>query len=317
MRFSFIFSPDSALLLKKAEEYAQNFFTQNPHPPLKHVFWADEPLSRFWQLIAVPNLEPTADAVLIRNADKLDADTWKKISTSVGTLHENVYIIFCMEQEWEKKAPKIPAYIANQKCYTFSEKKGWNVRIQPLDSKSLASYVQKAMKERDLTCDKALFETLYTLFPHKAAAVDNTLDQLALIAENNVVKHEDIMNYVPNVVDIIVFDYIRYLESNNSLELWRNILSDESKADEVFFALLANITREARILWQLLHNDSVRLPPMIVDRKKQQAQRLGKKRIAILFKILRDADWSIKSGTKKVGQSMEQLLYDLSRIYRV
>ncbi len=317
MRFSFVMSEDSSLLLKRAKEIQELFFSQKSLESARHTFWGDEGLSSdFWQMLTIVSLEPKADFFLIRKAEKLNADTWKKISETLATLREDAFLVFCIESDWEKKAPKIPAYISNQKCFTFSEKKNWNSRIPSLDMKSLPPYIQKGFRERGLTCHNSVIESLCSMLPPYASAVDNTLDQLALVTDTSEITNDDLSNLSSVGIDILLFDYIKYLENGNTFNLWKNILQDSGKAEDVFFGLIALLTREARILWQILFSDSVKLPSFLLSQKTQSAHRLGKKKVAYLFMLLREAEWSIKSGKKQVSQAMEELLADLNSLYR-
>ncbi len=319
MRFSFICSPDSALVLKEARGLAKKFFEKIALPEQMHVYWGDEGLtSEFWQTLTISSLDARADFIIVRTAEKLDSETWKRISETLGTLREEVFIVFCLEVDWEKGKPKIPAIISNQMCFTFSEKKGWNFRLAPLTAESLPKYIRKAMAERKLQASNEILEMLSTMLPPFASAVDNTFDQLLLGVENATITKEDLANISMNSEGLMVFEFIKNLENNKPFDLWRELLLDAGSAKDVYFALVANLTTQARQMWQILFNDDVvGIHPYVLQLRTQMARKMGQKRVGYLFLLLREAELSIKSGKKDIVQAMEELLYDLSILYKV
>lgn len=324
MKFSFVFAEDSSLLLKKVEELSSAFFQKNIAPAKRYVFWGEkgeEGLdSDFWQKLTFPSLIESADFFIIRRAENLNVDTWKNISEALGVLRENAFVVLCVEAEWKAKEKKIPAYVTNiksQLCYTFAEKKSWNFYIPSLDARTIAFYIKDALKLRSLHCPQELFPRLLQIFPPNnayAVAIDNTLDQLALVAENAELREEDFENFAPANPEVLFFDYIKYIENGTTFKLWENLLLEQN-AETMLFPFLALLNREARILWQILCGEDVKLPSFVVNNKRAVAQKLRLTKVARIFMLTREADWAIKSGRKKAQQVMEELLADLGKLY--
>ncbi len=319
MRFAFILSEDSSLLLQRAEEVAQEFYAKHNAKASRHVYWGNEGLlSDFWQKLTIQNLLPQADFFLIRNAEKLDTETWKKLTENIGTLRDDAFLLIAIESAWEKGKPKVPALISGQKCYSFAEKKDWLIRIAALTEQTKKAYITKALQKRKISASREILEKLSHILAPNAATIENSLDQLAFACEANAeneIKEEYLEILAPASAELLLFDYLTYIEGNNALVLWKKLLFD-NKADDVLFGFIALMTREARQLWQLLSSDKVSLPPFLVGKKTAMAKRLGKAKIIQIFLLCREADWAIKSGRKNDMQAMEELLTSLTYLYR-
>ncbi len=318
MRFAFIFSEDYSLLKKEMKKISTDFFSKTSLSSATHTFWGDEPLNAdFWETLIGASLDPRADFIILRKAELFNAETWKNLSESLGTLRENCFIIFCIESAWEKNEPKVPAFIKSQRCYTFAEKKKWFFKIPPLKANDIPSYLQKGMQNRGLTADKNILNILSTMLPPTPAIIDSTLDQLSLANKDLIITEENLKSIATSTPEILLFDYIKFLEGGKSYTIWQNLLL-ENNAEEIFFPFLAILTREARQLWQIVCNDSaLKLPSFIMNTKRNTAQKLGKRGIATLFSALSEADYAIKSGRKTVSQSMEELLFKLTLLYKM
>ncbi len=322
MRFSFILSEDSSLLLQRADEVAQSFYALHSSSATKkarHVYWGNDGLlSDFWQKLTIQSLLPQVDFFLIRNAEKLDADTWKKLTENLGTIREDAFVALAIESAWEKGKPKLPALISGQKCYTFAEKKDWVIRLAPLNDGTKNAYIKKGLQKRKLTTQAELFEKLVHILPPNASSIENALDQLLLACESNEnreIQERYLEILAPASTELLLFDYLNRIESNNVLTLWKKLLL-EAKADEVLFGFIALMTREARQLWQLLSSDKASVPPFLIGKKTAMAKKLGKAKILQIFLLCREAEWSLKSGKKTEAQAMESLLTALTLLYR-
>ncbi len=325
MRYAILCSPDSSMLKKRANELAELFFKEKNKKKKEHIFWGDENLNAEFYEILTSNplsLDPQADFVLLRKADQMNAEEWKKISDIVGSLREDAFIILCIESEWDnyfgKLSLKLPLYITNQLCYSYAEKKAWIERIKPLSEENFANYIQNAMKLRGLTISKEIVHKLSSILPFQASAVENALDQLALNALNGEIRQEDLSHIAVNTVELDVFAYVEKLENQKSFDIWRDVLHDNNRAKEVYFAFISSLTKQARQMWQILsHETPNELKPYPLQIRSQTANRLGRKRVAYLFLLLREGELSIKTGKKDIAQAMEELICDLSTLYKV
>ena len=60
--------------------------------------------------------------------------------------------------------------------------------------------------------------------------------------------------------EVIIFEFIRHLQSGNSAAVWRTLLREGDGGESLLFPLLALLTREARLLWQIQAGENVWLP---------------------------------------------------------
>ncbi len=316
MRFCFVLSDDLALLKRKIEVVREDYASKSTAPCNVMTFWGDEFTTNFWDTFTAISFEARADFIILRKAEALKADDWKKLSEMIGILRDDAFLLICIESAWDKNVPKVPAYISSQQCYTFAKKKNWFFQEAPLTTQNMRAYVIKGLKERRIEMQDTVLNVLLSLLAPPSSSIDNALDQLAFIATEKTIEEKDLAHLSATVPELIIFDYIKYLESGKTYPLWESVLN-ENKPGDILFPLLEILAREARTLWKLSIGEDVKLSPFIANAKKQLAFRLGKDGIARLFSVLSDADWSIKSGKKDVGQVLEELIFRLSYLYRV
>ncbi len=325
MRYSILCTPDSTLLKKRMQELAQSFYEGKNIKQKERIFWADEGLgSDFWEAFSSSalSLEPQCDFIVLRKADEMNAESWKKISDALANLREDAFVVLCIETEWEnyfgKLSLKLPLYITNQLCYAYAEKKGWLEKLKPHSIETFRSYIQSGIKKRSLTCEKEIVDILVTILPHNSSSAENALDQLALGVDNMHITKEDLSYIALNLDDLNAFSYIEKLETQKSFDIWRDVLHDKNRAKVNYFAFISALTKQARQMWQILSNETpLELKVYPLQLRTNIAQRLGKKRVAYLFLLLREAEFSVKSGKKDIFQAMEELVQDLSALYKV
>ena len=126
--FFFCICPDAALL----REYVEGELVASCRGdmPDVQVFWSDEGLDRrFWDKLTLIGMDGRARVLVVRGAEQLPAETWKRLSAALGTPRSGVLPVFCLEGAWEKGQPKLPAHIAKLKCLAFADKSsGYGVR---------------------------------------------------------------------------------------------------------------------------------------------------------------------------------------------
>ncbi len=321
MRFAFVLSEDSALLLNKVHEVLSLSEKSTPAPLVKHTFWGDEGLNEeFWNTLSFPNLIERFDFFVIRKANELNAETWKNLSEKLAYLREDAFVLFCMEGKWEKNKAsydyKVPAYITKHKCYTVAEKKSWFFPLAPLNNNTMLPYLKKGLEQRGLKYNKEVFEKLSLMLSPNASHINTTLEQLMYLPTFPEVRLEDLTILAPVSPELVLFDFISNLEKQNSYAVWQNILPD-TKAEDILFPFLSLLTREARQLWQVLSGDTAKIPEFILKYKVQTAKRLGIQRIATLFQLCVSAEFDVKSGNKKVEQVLDELIIEVSFLYRL
>jgi DNA polymerase-3 subunit delta len=276
------------------------------------VYWGDEELpSAFWEHLNQPGLFATWRALVIRQANALPAAVWKRISSALASPKEHCWPILCLEMAWEKGQPKIPAHIAKLKCLAHADSQGWVWRSAGLDDRSLRSFVQKEINARKLRFEQGALDLLCAGLIPDASAVAAELDKLELAAPDGVVSAELAAQaaYVP-AFDI--FRFLRLLQGGKIQHAWTDVLRARRENEGLLFPLLGLLGREARLMWQLLQGESARAHPAELDAKRKLASSLGHEGLAKLFRLLFQADLSVKSGEKQPEQALDALVADVS-----
>ncbi len=316
--FTFCICPDSSLLRQQLDslldEQAQNATWE------RHVFWGDEELSRqFWDHLTLQGLFSTLRMLVIRNAQNLPVETWKKLSSALARPNPQVWPILCLEMVWEKGQPKLPSSITRQPCFVFAEKQGWVWRQAGLDGPSLRRHVQIRARAMGLDFEPDSFNSLCEALPSEASAVELELTKLALLVCNENGKKRTIqtadLRELGKFSDFNIFTLLRQLQSGQSAAVWKTVLTEEIRGEEPLFYLLTMLQREARQLWQLLANEQVYVPPRDLGSKKQTAARLGATGLAALWDIMHIAELDVKSGKSSPGQALNSLISKLDRIF--
>ncbi|MBQ4133400.1 MAG: DNA polymerase III subunit delta [Desulfovibrionaceae bacterium] len=332
--FLFCISPDSTLLKQHVELLAARFPPPGGAalmPPAlssssqgwnRKVFWGDSGLEdEFWDCLGVQNLFGGGTLVVLRNAQALPADTWKKLSKAMAQANPAVWPVLCLEVEFERGKPKIPAHITRLKAFDFAGKQGWVWQSPGLDARGLQSYIQAQSKKLGLDIPPALLSQLAAALPSNAAAVQLELEKLALLVqtegENNQLKPEH-LSLIRQQAEVDIYRVLRALQNNrNSAEVWAMAMASESGSsnDKMLFGFLGALVREARILWQILFSENVYIPAGALAEKQALAQKLGVRRLAELWELALEAEQGVKSGEVSEDQALERLLADLSLLF--
>lgn len=326
--FFFCISPDSVLARDKAMELLEERAREEGAPYAVRTFWAEEGLENtneglhFWEALTLRGLLPAREALFVRGAHTLPAETWKRLSATLAS-PPAAFPIFFMEGAWEKGQPKIPAHIAKLACYTFAEKKGWMWKSAGLDARSLRAYAQSQANTRNLKFEGKALENICAIIAPDAQAVKNAIDQLFLLAsvekqgENTplLVKETHVAHMEKFHPEAAIFDIIRQLQSGKAIDVWASLLREGDGGEEMLFVLLALLTREGRVLWQLEAGEEVFLPASVASQKRQLAKRLGFAGIGEIWQCVLDAELSIKTGKYQPLQALEYLLARLQRLF--
>lgn len=316
--FTFCICPDSTLLRQQLDSLLDGQARDATWE--RHVFWGDEELSRqFWDHLTLQGLFSTLRMLVIRNAQNLPVETWKKLSSALARPNPQVWPVLCLEMAWEKGQPKLPSSIARQACFVFAGKKGWIWRQAGLDGPSLRRHVQIRARTMGLDFESDSFDRLCEMLPSEASAVESELAKLALLVcdengEKRAVRTADLRE-LGNLSDFNIFTLLRQIQSGQSAAVWKTVLTEEARGEEPLFYLLAMLQRETRQLWQLLANEQVYVPPRDLGSKKQTAARLGAGGLAALWDIMHVAELDVKSGRSSPGQALNSLIAKLGRLF--
>ena len=310
--FSFCICPDGKLLRQQVEELLVACPDQGRE---RHVYWGDDELPpKFWELLTLQGLFSTSRLLLLRNAQALNADVWKRLSAALAHPNTQTWPIFCLEVAWEKGQPKLPAHIAKLPCFTFAEKKGWIWRSPGLEPRSMRRHIQARARSLGLELEPGCVDILAETLLPDAAAVDTELSKLALLADGRPLT-QDQARSVSATVEFNVFTFLRQLQSGQSAPVWKSILEEQAKGEEPLFYLLAMLQREVRILWQLLFGEQVRMSPTDQQAKQRTAARLGAGGLARLWDAMHTAELSVKSGRRSPGQALDALIGEMTLLF--
>ena len=277
------------------------------------TFWADEGLDgRFWEALTMQGLTERPRALLVRGAQTLTAEVWKKLSAVLATPRPDILPVFFLESLWEKGQPKLPGHIAKLRCLEFADKQGWVWRSAGLDARALRKHVQQRAVALELRLTPDALDALCAVVTPDAAAVRGVLEQLALASGDGEVGVELVRNMAESAPEVIIFEFIRHLQSGNSAAVWRTLLREGDGGESLLFPLLALLTREARLLWQIQAGENVWLPQQTDNLKRSLASRLGTSGLANLFAALMEAEWAVKSGRRQPLQALEELVGSLT-----
>ncbi|WP_241159443.1 MULTISPECIES: DNA polymerase III subunit delta [unclassified Desulfovibrio] len=303
--FSFLVCPDGHML-RRALDDALAACPPERGQWERHVFWGDEePPPRFWELLSLEELFGASRAVVVRQAQLWPAAVWKKLSRAIARPSARVWPVFCLEGEWEKRRPKIPAHITRLRCFAFADGRGWVWRGEGLAERDVPRHVRERARAIGLAFEPQALEQFCASVPPDGLAIENELAKLRLMAGDAPVTSAMTAagGWTP---ECNVFACIRRMESGDLAGVWRELARSED-GDRLLFSLLALLAREWRLLWQLLAGEEVRLHPSDASFKRALAQRLGAAGLARGFAALADAEWQVKSGRRSPSQSLESL----------
>lgn len=326
--YSFCLCPDSRLLQTRLETLLA------AHPPAsgeawqKFVFWGDEGLgSSFWEHLTLQGLFAVPKVLVLRRAETLIADVFNKQlcpallplapRTGAGSLPSPlIWPIICLEVKFERGQPKVPAHIQRTSCYTEAKERNWLDLTPPLAGQALLHFIRLEAARNNLEIHDAELAALVSALPPDASSISSEVAKLALLAGPD--------NKLPpgaalggGAQELSIFEMLRIVQQNrNAPTVWRRILEDRLQGENMVFAFLAILLREARILWQCLNGENPSLPQQAVMQKRIVAQGLGAAAIARIWDLALQAEKGIKSGERSPDQAFEILAADLFLLFR-
>lgn len=314
--FYFCLCPDSTLAREHADGLIQGMGSAGCEPEV-HTFWADEGLDgRFWEKLTMQGLTNRPQVLLVRGAQALPADTWKRLSSGLATPRPGILPIFFLESAWEKGQPKLPAHIAKLRCLEFAGKQKWTWRSPGLEARSLRKHIQERAAALALPLAPDALDALCEIVSPDAAAVRGVLEQVALAAGGEAADAALVRQLAEHAPEMLIFDFIRHLQTGNVGEVWKTLLREGDGGESLLFPLLGLLTREARLLWQIRAGENVWMPQQVAGMKRALATRLGAAGIAGIFSGVMEAEWAVKSGRRQPLQALEELVASLTLLFR-
>ncbi len=314
--FTFCFCPDSELLF----EYIRSQLASTDQSWKIKQFWADEELTEgFWEALNWSGLLGDNLAVVLRRGEHLQTEDWNKLHPALGRFRSRVWPFFCLEREWSKGKPPVPAGLKKQKYWQVAQSKKWVWQSPGLNRDALRSRVQEWARQEGIAVDRKLLAVMVNILPLDGASLKNELDKLACLAGDRGELWTEDLAVLSFQADLDIFAFIRSLQHRGQeAQVWRQVLRNQAKGgSEALFSFLALLLREARILWQLSHGEGgkVWLPGQVKTQKMELARHIGQARMIQLWTLLLEAETGVKTGELSPDQAMEILVSRLTLLF--
>ncbi len=312
--FSFCLCPDAGLSMN----WIEGSLVQSAQVWQKKIYWADEGLNEnFWQDLSVPGLLAEPKALVVRRANSLLAEQWKELSSALAGRKQHVWPFFCLEGEWNRGKPALPAVVQKSKCFAFAEKQGWVWRNPGHSRATLRKELEKWLRERSIKAPSVVLDNLCAVLPLNACALQLELDKLALHLDGRQSLEAADLELFTAHVEIDIFAFLQALQNKKgAVRVWTKILQDQAQGGGFLFPFLGLMASEARTLWQFGGPEagSVRLPPSVRENKIRLARALGREKIVRIFDLLMQTETDVKSGRADPEQALELLVVNLGRL---
>ena len=283
----------------------------------RHAYWGDEGLPpAFWENLTLQGLFATPKALVVRNAHTLPIAEWRKLSAALAKSTPLAWPFFCMEGQFDRGKHKVPKNIQKLQCWNFAEKKGWIWLSSGLDERGLRQFVQSFAARNGLNINGPALQAIVRVLPTDAATATTEMEKIALAtdASRNILPEH--ANLIQHSADMDIFTFINAIQQGRNLEqVWEKIRGSEASGDAMLFPFLAMLQREARILWQLLAGEEVRLPYNVLSAKTNMAKRLGRQKLSRIWDLALEADRGVKTGERNPEQAMEMLVAGLFALF--
>ena len=285
------------------------------------VFWADEGLTApFWENLTLQGLFAVPKALVLRNAQALPADSLKRLSAVLAAMAGSpglVWPLICFEVAFDKGKAKIPVHIPRLPFWQTAEQKGWIEEIPGLTPQTMPAYVRAAAARHSIAASPREIQELARMLPPDAALVNSELAKLSLSVDDKGRLPAEALSLAEHGRDVGLFELMRILQQGGDAPAaWQRILEDRLSGENMVFACVAILLREARTLWQILAGQEPWLPPQAAAQKKAAARQLGFAGVARLWELALMADKGIKTGERGPDQALEILAADLFRLFR-
>ena len=331
--FSLLVCPDGQLLRNQLTRQLSAFpptaggglMPQNaPAQWERHVYWGDEePPQRFWEHLTLQGLFGSPRALVVRQANLWPAAVWKKISHALARPSDQCWPFFCLEVNWERGQPKIPAHLGKLPCMAFADKKGWIWRQEGLGERTVRKHVLQRCQTLGLRFEPDALEQFCASVPPDALAIENELEKLLLLRRSladSPAGQEDVAVSLAMIAtaswspECDVFACIRNMQAGNLAAVWKELARNKG-GDSLLFSLLALLARELRLLWQCQAGENPRMRPQDISAKKQLARRLGPAGIDQAMSLIVDAELQVKSGRRSPEQSLDFLAARMTALF--
>ena len=314
--FTICTCPDAQLI----KDHIESLLNANPAAEgqwQRHVYWGDEGLPPvFWENLTLQGLFASPKSLVVRNAQNLSPDDWKKLSQALGSFNPLAWPFLCLEVPFEKGKAKVAKAITGLKCWGFAEKKGWIWESAGLSPRDMRDFVTGWAAKNAITIPPQALQMLAQNLPSDATAATRELEKLALAAGDCAAITPELASEIAQETEMDIFAFINALQTGNAPDkVWSKVVQGHATGEDGIFKFLAMLLREARILWQLLAGEQVFLPGNVKQNKERLAASMGRGRIARIWDLALEAEKGIKTGERKPEQAMEMLVAGLIALF--
>ncbi len=315
--FMFCICPDSALIREQIDRQLQSQ-GQNWK---KYIFWADEELpDRYWNLLTLDGLLPEGHAVILRRAELVNQAFWKELLPVLARFKSKIWPFFCLEKEWQRGQPPVPAALSRQKYWLVARNKGWIWQSPGLTQGCLRQYLEHWAKSKNIHIPEQVMSLAMQILPLDAGILKNELQKLELYTEHKALLEPADLQQISFHGSLDIFGFLQSLQTKGSeLKVWKQVLHNQLSGDsEQLMLLIRLLLREARIMWQLLQSEKPlsQLPLSIKKQKQQLAKKLGEAGLVRIWDILLQTEADVKSGKLNQDQAWEILSSKLMGLFR-
>jgi len=286
----------------------------------RQVFWGDaDPFDgAFWQALSSVSLFAKPKVVVLRHAEGLDKDFWESLTRPLSGFNEYVWPVICLEGPHDpKKGPSLPRGLSERPYWKVGLKKEWVWISAGLTAENMGPMLRDWAGSRGLTVPQGVLRDLAGILPRDMAACARELEKLELAARDGTIGPEA-LDLLDAETRLDVFGFLKALEEGKTpAEVWGTVFGRQLAADDGFlFQFLAILTREARILWQILYEDpEAKIHPYVRKLKGSLVSRLGAAGLARLWEFIMEAESSVKFGRASPDQALERLVGDLYALF--
>ena len=291
--YLFLICPDTQLMLDKIHEEVHKFEASSSFPVNRAFFWGFEECdSSFNDALTTRDLFGTATLVVVRQANLWPAAAWNMVDRLLSRQWGDNFPIFCIEGEWKKGKPQVPAVISKKQCYKFAEKKGWTWQSPGITDKDISAYIVKKAKEKNITLAPATVKKLHEDLPRQAGIITQELDKLALLSSGTGPVQPELLGTAKWSAEADIFPCVTAIFNGNAQAAWKE-LSKIADWESSAMGFLGLVTWFIRTLWQLLAGE----PAGYTSLNRNMAARIGYARLAQAMSLAVDAEEGIKTGT--------------------
>lgn len=319
----FLICPDAELIHEQVRAVMQG--AENAETK---TFWGDDdkPLpGDFWQELQVIGLFSTPKALVVRRAHTLKAALWDQLGETLKSKSSDVTLFLCLEGEWTKNKPPVPAVISKRVIYKEADKHGLIWTQQGLTPQTMGKFVQDWAQREGFNFGPGALQALTQSLPPDARATRLELDKIALAAMNEGGKGGTVEAAHAELIaphrEMDFFQFTDMLSKGGDLgAIWKRVLQDHLKQpkDQMLFPLMASVAREARMMMLIATGEEgkVKAHPYVKKLKTPIARKLGPAKIARIYDLLLEAELGVKTGEHRPDQALDKLVARLSVLYR-